>query len=121
MDVAEASPFLFRRRPGLRLADQQFERCLVLAILANPCYSMVRFSAPLIPSPIALAKRGLIVAPSLRASQFEKEVIHMKKFRKLLLPAQGRRSGRRLINEPLLEKQREDVFVLMHQQIGGMR
>lgn len=45
----------------------------------------------------------------------------MKKFRKLLLPARGRRSGRRLINEPLLEKQREDVFVLMHQQIGGMR
>lgn len=45
----------------------------------------------------------------------------MKKFRKLLLPAQGRRSGRSLINEPLLEKQREDVFVLMHQQIGGMR
>ena len=45
----------------------------------------------------------------------------MRKFRKLLLPAQGRRSGRRLINEPLLEKQREDVFLLMHQQIGGTR
>jgi hypothetical protein len=45
----------------------------------------------------------------------------MKKFRKLLLPAQGRRSSRRKFNEILLEKQREDVFVLMHQQIGGTR
>ena len=45
----------------------------------------------------------------------------MEKFRKLLLPAQGRRSIRRKFNETLLEKQREDVFVLMHQQIGGTR
>ncbi|MCD5341099.1 hypothetical protein LR392_02515 [Arthrobacter sp. AK04] len=45
----------------------------------------------------------------------------MKKFRKLLLPAQGRRITRRKFNETLLEKQREDVFVLMHQQIGGTR
>ncbi|GKV71968.1 hypothetical protein NCCP2145_13490 [Pseudarthrobacter sp. NCCP-2145] len=45
----------------------------------------------------------------------------MKKFRELLLPAQGRRSSRRKFNEDLLEKQREDVFVLMHQQIGGTR
>ena len=45
----------------------------------------------------------------------------MKKFRELLLPAQGQRSSRRKFNEDLLEKQREDVFVLMHQQIGGTR
>jgi hypothetical protein len=51
----------------------------------------------------------------------QKEVIAMKKFRKLLLPVQGRRSTRRKFNETLLEKQREDVFVLMHQQIGGTR
>lgn len=45
----------------------------------------------------------------------------MRKFRKLLLAAQGRRSSPRKFNEALLEKQREDVFVLMHQQIGGTR
>lgn len=52
---------------------------------------------------------------------YGEEVMAMKKFRELLLPAQGRRSSRRKFNEDLLEKQREDVFVLMHQQIGGTR
>ncbi|WP_189337550.1 hypothetical protein [Arthrobacter sp. AFG7.2] len=45
----------------------------------------------------------------------------MRKFREFLLPSQGRRSSRKKFNEPLLEKQRDDVFVLMHQQIGGTR
>lgn len=65
---------------------------------------------------------GLIVAPSLRANQFEKEVTTMiKKLQKLLSASHRRRSSRRQFNRPLLEKQREDVFLLMHQQLGGMR
>jgi hypothetical protein len=45
----------------------------------------------------------------------------IKKLQKLLFPALRRRSGSRQFNRPLLERQREDVFVLMHQQMGGMR
>jgi hypothetical protein len=45
----------------------------------------------------------------------------IKRLRKFLLAAPARRSSRRKFNRQLLEKQREDVFVLMHQQIGGTR
>lgn len=65
---------------------------------------------------------GLIVAPSLRASQFPKEVTHMiKKLQRFLFRVTAGGSSRRHFNRPLLEKQREDVFALMHQQMGGMR
>jgi hypothetical protein len=45
----------------------------------------------------------------------------IKRLQKLLSPSRRRRSSRRQFNRPLLEKQREDVFLLMHQQLGGMR
>lgn len=45
----------------------------------------------------------------------------IKKLQKLLSPLCGRCSSRMPFNRPLLEKQREDVFLLMHQQLGGMR
>jgi hypothetical protein len=45
----------------------------------------------------------------------------IKKLQQFLLPRRVRRSNPRQFNSPLLEKQREDVFVLMHQQIGGLR
>jgi hypothetical protein len=65
--------------------------------------------------------KGLIVAPRLRVNQSEKEVAPMiKKLQKLLSPSRRRRSSRRQFNRLLLEKQREDVFLLMHQQLGGM-
>jgi hypothetical protein len=67
-------------------------------------------------------EEGLIAAPILRASQFEKEVTTMiKKIQQFLLPQRGKRSSRRQFNRPLLEKQREDVFVLLHQHVGGLR
>ena len=44
----------------------------------------------------------------------------IKKLQQLLLPKRGRRRSRGQFNSPLLEKQREDVFVLMHQQMGGL-
>lgn len=40
----------------------------------------------------------------------------IKKLQQFLRPERGRRSIRRQFNSPLLDKQREDVFVLMHQQ-----
>lgn len=43
----------------------------------------------------------------------------IRKIRKVLFP--GRRPGRRTFNVGLLEQQRNDVFVLMHQQMGGLR
>lgn len=43
----------------------------------------------------------------------------IRKIRKVLFPA--RRTGRRLFNRDLLEQHREDVFVLMHQQMSGLR
>jgi hypothetical protein len=47
----------------------------------------------------------------------------IKKLQKLLFPTLRRRSSPRprLFNRALLERQREDVFVLLHQQMGGMR
>ncbi|MDQ0871165.1 hypothetical protein QFZ70_003638 [Arthrobacter sp. V1I9] len=45
----------------------------------------------------------------------------IKKLQQLLSPSRRRRSSRWQFNRPLLEKQREDVFLLMHQQLGGMR
>lgn len=33
----------------------------------------------------------------------------------------GRRSGRKLFNVELLEQQRNDVYILMYQQMGGLR
>jgi hypothetical protein len=45
----------------------------------------------------------------------------IKRLQQFLLPARGRRTSRRQFNRPLLEKQREDVYVLLHQQIGGLR
>ncbi|MDQ0693369.1 hypothetical protein QF047_004329 [Arthrobacter sp. W4I7] len=45
----------------------------------------------------------------------------IKKLQQLLLPKRGRRRSRAQFNRPLLDKQREDVFVLMHQQMGGLR
>jgi hypothetical protein len=44
----------------------------------------------------------------------------IRKLRKLLFPP-PRLSGRKMFNRDLLEQQREDVFVLMHQQMGGLR
>ncbi len=43
----------------------------------------------------------------------------VRKIRELLFPL--RRPGRKQFNRNLLEQQREDVFVLMHQQMGGLR
>jgi hypothetical protein len=43
----------------------------------------------------------------------------IRKIRKALFPE--RRRGRRLFNSDLLEQHRDDVFVLMHQQVGGLR
>ena len=43
----------------------------------------------------------------------------VRKIRELLIPL--RLSGRKQFNRDLLEQQREDVFVLMHQQMGGLR
>ncbi|MCU1569031.1 MAG: hypothetical protein JWQ56_3968 [Pseudarthrobacter sp.] len=45
----------------------------------------------------------------------------IKKLQQFLRPERGRRSSRRQFNSPLLEKRREDVFVLMHQQMSGLR
>lgn len=45
----------------------------------------------------------------------------IKKIQQFLLPQRGKRSSRRQFNRPLLEKQREDVFVLLHQHVGGLR
>lgn len=45
----------------------------------------------------------------------------IKKLQQFLLPQRGKRSSRRQFNRPLLEKQREDVFVLLHQHVGGLR
>jgi hypothetical protein len=45
----------------------------------------------------------------------------IKRLQQLLLPIRGRRRSRSQFNSPLLEKQREDVFVLMHQQMSGLR
>jgi hypothetical protein len=43
----------------------------------------------------------------------------VRKIRKLLSAV--RRPARKQFNRNLLEQQREDVFVLMHQQMGGLR
>lgn len=43
----------------------------------------------------------------------------IQKIRNVLF--RGRRSGGRLFNVELLEQQRNDVFVLMYQQMGGLR
>jgi hypothetical protein len=45
----------------------------------------------------------------------------IKKLQRFLSTSRGKRSSRRQFNRPLLEKQREDVFLLIHQQLGGMR
>lgn len=64
---------------------------------------------------------GFIAAPSFGPISFDKEVTTMiKKLQKLLSPSRRIRSSRWQFNRPLLEKQREDVFLLMHQQLGGM-
>jgi hypothetical protein len=45
----------------------------------------------------------------------------IKKLQQFLRPQRRRRTSRRQFNSPLLEKRREDVFVLMHQQMSGLR
>ncbi|WP_159823544.1 hypothetical protein [Arthrobacter sp. 9AX] len=45
----------------------------------------------------------------------------IKKFQQFLLPKRGRHSRPRPFNRPLLEKHREDVYVLLHQHMGGLR
>ncbi|MFP5366449.1 MAG: hypothetical protein ACLGIS_06275 [Actinomycetes bacterium] len=45
----------------------------------------------------------------------------IKKLQRFLFRVTAGGSSRRHFNRPLLEKQREDVFALMHQQMGGMR
>jgi hypothetical protein len=44
----------------------------------------------------------------------------IKKLQRFLSTSRGKRSSRRQFR-PLLEEQREDVFLLIHQQLGGMR
>lgn len=49
----------------------------------------------------------------------------MKKLSQLFLAVSGQRAGRRfdrkLFNSARLEQQRNDVFVMMHQQMSGLR
>jgi hypothetical protein len=45
----------------------------------------------------------------------------IRKLRKFLFTAPRRTRSRMLFNQDLLERQRNDVFVLMHQQMGGLR
>jgi len=44
----------------------------------------------------------------------------IRKLRRLFVP--GRRlPGKKTFNRNLLEQQRDDVYVLLHQQLGGLR
>jgi hypothetical protein len=45
----------------------------------------------------------------------------IRKLRKFLFNAPRGNRSRTLFNQDLLERQRNDVFVLMHQQMGGLR
>lgn len=49
----------------------------------------------------------------------------MKKLSELFLAVSGQRAGRRVDRKPFngarLEQQRNDVFVMMHQQMSGLR
>jgi hypothetical protein len=65
--------------------------------------------------------RALLSRPVFGRTSSKEVTPMIKKLQKLLFPALRRRSGSRQFNRPLLERQREDVFVLMHQQMGGMR
>jgi hypothetical protein len=83
-------------------------------------YSRFGILAPNLPA-FSMGGLGLNCRALFAGDQFEKEVTTMiRKLQRFLSTSRGKRS-RRQFNRPLLEKQREDVFLLIHQQLGGMR